>query len=132
MLSVGPLGDSFPTGAAGKPSAPIFLVRCQYCSKQRRPNEVSYYPGGVIRCWHCEEWHARAIDLLAYGTVPETCQGCNTPTRGLPDDGEGNVELYLHPKDGVYQILCRTCSDRYVRQRVDLYGATEFGSELKL
>jgi hypothetical protein len=47
-------------------------------------------------------------------------------------DRDGNVGMYLHQKDGVYQILCRSCSDHYVRQRVDLYGDTEFGDRLKL
>lgn len=40
--------------------------------------------------------------------------------------------MFLHWKDGVYQVLCRACSDRYERKRLDLYGDTVHGHLKKL
>jgi hypothetical protein len=45
---------------------------------------------------------------------------------------DGNIPMYLHPKDGIYQVLCRCCSDEYERERLDLYGDTLHGELKKL
>lgn len=67
------------------------------------------------------------------GDPPPGCQDCGVTFDALMERApDGNVGMCLHQKDGVYQILCRTCSDQYVRKRVDLYGDTLFGEKRKL
>lgn len=38
-----------------------------------------------------------------------------------------NVRMALHPKDGIWQVLCGTCSDTYEAKRRDLYADTPYG-----
>ena len=111
---------------------PVITVRCDYCSKQKAPSEFLHIAGGVAMCRDCYEWHQRALSALA-GTPPPGCQACNRTFQELEEAAPGgNVRMYVHPKDGLYQILCPRCSDRYVRKRRDLYGGTPFGREMKL
>jgi hypothetical protein len=35
--------------------------------------------------------------------------------------------MYVVPRDGIYQILCRECAARYLPKRHDLYKGTAFG-----
>lgn len=87
---------------------------------------------GVRLCWRCLEWHRKAMAMLA-GAPPPGCQECGITFAALMERSpDGNVGMYLHSKDGVYQILCGTCSHQYVRKRVDLYGDTLFGDKAKL
>ena len=78
-------------------------------------------------CWQCYEHHTKALAMLA-GHVPVECGGCQRKLAELKAmDEQGNVPMYLHLKDGVYQVLCQTCSDGYAPKRRDLYGSTEWG-----
>jgi hypothetical protein len=81
-------------------------------------------------CWHCYEWHQHALKMLA-GKPPPGCQDCGLKFADLPEIG-GDTKMYLHVKDGIYQVLCKTCSDAYILKRVDLYGHTAFGRSQKL
>jgi hypothetical protein len=107
---------------------------CHYCSRPRSPREILRIgKGGAVMCWLCWEWHLRALRMLCDGTPPPGCQECGVTFAVLRDAaGDGDIKMYLHPKDGVYQVLCRTCSDRYFPKRVDLYRPTQFGSQLKI
>jgi hypothetical protein len=111
----------------------VVAVRCHYCSKYRNPKEVMPLgTGGALMCWHCYEWHGHALLMLG-GQPPPGCQDCGISFEELRLAYKGgDVKMYLHQKDGIYQILCRRCSDQYVPKRVDLYGATEFGASLNL
>ena len=110
----------------------VVAVRCHYCSKWRPPSTVMRMSGGAIMCWHCLEWHQAALRMLA-GNPPGGCQECGVTFRQLQERAEGgDVRMYLHAKDGIYQVLCGRCSDDYVPKRVDLYGHTAFGHARKL
>ncbi len=90
--------------------------------------------GGPIMCWRCYERHQKALQILA-GNAPPGCQNekCGVTFQQLEERAAGgDVRMYLHFKDGIYQILCPTCSDQYVPKRVDLYGGTAFGHARKL
>jgi hypothetical protein len=88
--------------------------------------------GGAIMCWHCLEWHERAKALFA-GHPPPGCQVCGVSFAALCErQPDGDIRMYIHAKDRVYQVLCPACSDIYIRKRVDLYGATAFGHSRKL
>ena len=111
----------------------VFKVQCPYCSKWRSPAEIiPIGTGGAKICWHCYEWHHQALKMLA-GQPPPGCQECGVSFEALEKAAPGgNVRMYVHPKDGIYQVLCRRCSDAYTRKRVDLYGDTKFGWDRKL
>ena len=111
----------------------ILAVRCHYCSKFRSPSEVLHLgTGGAVMCWTCYEWHAKALRMLQ-GEPPPGCQVCGVTFAQLKDATPGeDVRMYVVPKDSLYQVLCKTCSDAYIRKRVDLLGDTQFGWENKL
>lgn len=113
-------------------SPAIFTVRCHYCSHPRTPTEIlKIGTGGAIMCWHCYEWHLKALKMLC-GQPPPGCQTCGVTFDELAERSSGDCCMYVHPKDGIYQVLCRACSDRYVPQRVDLYRPTKYGFLKKL
>jgi hypothetical protein len=112
--------------------APIIVtVRCHYCSRGRSLHEL--HPigtGGVLICDRCIDWHERAMGMLTRNEMPDGCQECGIPLSTLQAiHPGGNIPMSLVVKDGIYQILCRPCTDEYVRKRRDLYGPTQFGRE---
>ena len=120
------------TATAPRPrAAPGVIIgeRCHYCSKFRSPLEIRLLAGGAKICQRCYHRHELAVAQLS-GNLPPGCQGeqCNKTFDELePDPGTGNIRLYVHMKDGIYQLLCKACSDRYFPKRADLYGDTLFG-----
>lgn len=106
-------------------------MRCRLCSKARDPREFVVDPI-VGFCFVCLEWHRKALDVLA-GAIPCGCQECGTGFGELKRRAPGgDLRMYLHPKDGIYQVLCETCSDNYELKRADLYGDTPYGQAKKL
>jgi hypothetical protein len=108
----------------------VLRTRCQYCSKFRSPSEV--FPlgtGGVKICLRCLEWHRVAMRALC-GAPPPGCQDCGISFRDLKEsDSLGNLRMTVVVKDGIYQILCTTCSDAYERKRADLFRETQYGRQ---
>src|SRR5579872_7592452 len=106
----------------------VILDRCHYCSKWVSHHEmvaIGLQQGGARMCWHCYEWHQAALDLLYGGKEPLGCQECGLTTEELRRRAfGGDIQMYVHPRDGVYQVLCKKCSDAYIPKRVDLYGDT--------
>lgn len=102
--------------------------RCPYCSKFRPHSEIKPIgTGGAKICFRCVEWHDKAIRMLA-GAPPPGCQECGLKFSDLKEyDHLGNLRMWLHAKDGIYQILCTPCSDSYERKRADLFRETEYG-----
>lgn len=41
-------------------------------------------------------------------------------------NGVGDIQLVLVMKDGIYQLLCLPCADKYRPKRRDVYGGTPF------
>lgn len=108
----------------------LLKLRCRLCSKFRSPSEFVHSPITGY-CWHCYEWHQRALKMLA-GEDPPGCQECEVSFEVLRAAACGDLRMYLHPKDGIYQVLCLKCSDEYERKRLDLYGDTPHGFLKKL
>lgn len=80
-------------------------------------------------CWHCYEWHQKALLALA-GEPPPGCQDCGVTFDALKEaSGEGNVRMSVVLKDGVYAVLCVPCADAYCRKRSDLFRSTEYGRQ---
>jgi hypothetical protein len=118
-------------------AAPIMTVRCQYCGKPRNPKElIPIGTGGANICFACYEWSAKNLLALSQGGMPAGCFECRATwdeLRRRPALGDENsVKMFLHDKDGIYQLLCGTCSDAYARKRSDLYGDTLYGHLHKL
>jgi len=67
------------------------------------------------------------------GAPPPGCQDCGLKFADLKEiDAAGNLRMSLVVKDGIYQILCTTCSDSYERKRADLFRETEYGYKRKI
>jgi hypothetical protein len=114
-------------------AAPIVIaVRCSFCSKQRAPYRVHRSASGQNICDVCLEWHFHALEFLG-GAVPRGCQGCEKTWETMQaesPDVELAVGVFVVPKDGIYQMLCRACAAPYLPKRKDLYKATRFGREV--
>ena len=107
-------------------------VRCHYCSRFCNPHEVVNFGESMVRCWRCQEKHQAALEFMA-GHRPTVCCECGVTFAELAAaTAEPHVCMFVHWKDGLYQLLCSRCDARYVEQRKDLYGPTRFGLERKL
>jgi hypothetical protein len=105
---------------------------CRMCSKFRDPGDLMGAPGRGFVCKHCMEKHWIALGVLS-GDVPTGCQGCGYSLADLQNISGGvETRMYVVPKDGIYQVLCKRCCDSYVARRRDVYGATQFGRRLNL
>ena len=111
----------------------VLSLKCHYCSKFRHATDVQHWPGGVVICHHCYEWHKKALDMLAGKPPVRECQECKASFVDQADGSvDGNISLFVHQKDGIYSVLCRTCSDAYETKRADLYGDTLYGEQKRL
>ena len=110
----------------------ILTTLCPRCGKHRNPREVNSLPGGAKICWQCMENHQKALLVLA-GAIPKECQECLTPTSLIAERSTGDsVAFALVLKDGIYQVLCLPCRDRYYRLRADFFKGTAFAEKNKL
>lgn len=82
-------------------------------------------------CWVCYDWHLKALKAFS-GEPPAGCQGCGRTYDELEAMSRGgDVQFTLVPKDGIYQILCRSFCDRpYLEKRTELFKGTPFGSKV--
>ena len=113
----------------------VILERCHYCSKWVSHHDIliiGLEEGGARMCQKCYFWHRAALDLLVTGREPLGCQECGVTMAELRSRTTGDIKLDVVPKDGIYQVLCKQCSNAYVPKRVDLYGDTAFGRIRKL
>ena len=112
--------------------ARVILPKCRRCQKHRPIEE--FLAGGPIvgYCRRCYEGHNEALELLCSGTLPRGCHECGTSIADLQARPGSDLRLYIHPKDGIYQLLCKTCSDIYEQKRADLYRATPHGALRKI
>jgi len=113
-------------------AAPLAVIKrfCHYCSGQFWPHEFIHLPRGHRCCLRCWEWHGKAMALLSQGTPPPGCQECSVTFNQLQERSlDGNTRMALVKKDGIYQVLCFRCSEKYIQKRRDLYGKTIFGHE---
>ena len=107
----------------------VVAVRCNFCSKQRPAFRAHRITAAQVICDHCLEWHMHAVDFLS-GSAPAGCQDCGSTWAMLRDlSPTDEVRLYVVPKDGIYQLLCATCVQRYLPKRADLYRGTQFGKD---
>lgn len=105
----------------------LITVRCNYCSRHFAPSELTRFSSEVRICQKCRDRHEQAVDALCGKREPE-CQGCQKSLTDLASAaGADSVPMFVHHKDGIYQLLCRTCSDTYEQKRRDLYANTPYG-----
>jgi hypothetical protein len=110
----------------------IVAVRCNWCSRQLSPSDVYAFSSLQAMCKRCWEGHHHALDVLA-GNMPRACQECGLTVAELNAlSNAPTTRMYVVHKDGIYQVLCLTCTDKYCAKRADLFKGTEFGARLKL
>lgn len=114
---------------------PILGVRCHYCSHFFPASLLINFGESMVRCFQCQEKHLAALEVLA-GKPPQGCGECGLTFEVLADQqsppAETQVSMFMHWKDGMYQLLCASCDRKYVEGRKDLYGPTRFGWDRKL
>lgn len=110
----------------------VLSVKCNFCSKFRPEFRVHHLPKAQTICDYCLDWHMKALQVLG-GQTGHGCQGCNTSWEVIRDRDPQGQRLWVVPKDGIYQLLCKHCLTPYLPKRADLYTGTQFGREtLKL
>ncbi len=108
----------------------VLRVQCNFCSRFHPSFRVHKLTRAQTICDDCFDWHHKALEVLA-GAVPDSCQSCGVKTVNFVDnDPTAQTRMYLVPRDGIYQILCRNCVETYLPKRADLYRGTEFGSKV--
>src|SRR5271170_4400569 len=111
---------------------PIIGTRCHYCSRTFAAWMIVNFGESMARCFQCQEKHLAALEVLA-GKPPVGCGECGVTFEDLAARTMGdNVGMFMHWKDGMYQLLCAVCDRKYVEGRKDLYGPTRFGWQRKL
>jgi hypothetical protein len=111
----------------------VVTVKCNYCSKFRPLSRVAQLPGHAqVMCDYCVDWHFKAIEVLA-GCSGSGCQECGATWEYIMAAYPKGQRLWVIPKDGIYQLLCKRCVQPYLPKRQDLYKGTQFGNDaLKL
>lgn len=105
----------------------VLKLRCNFCSKELPVHRVHQIQHAQIICDNCLDWHNKALDFLAGGSIPG-CQVCERSWSVLRDEAKSvEVRLYVVPRDGIYQVHCAACAADYLPKRADLYQGTEFG-----
>jgi hypothetical protein len=107
--------------------------RCLITDKQVHPRDGFGFGqhGAVFYSFEGYAKHREALALLNNGECPEACHECGAdPQQSLNDQGQ--PALYLHLKDGIYQALCRKCSDLYEVKAKERYKETPYGAARKL
>lgn len=117
-------------------AAAILLTEiCPYCTHARSLHDIMPFAGTKI-CQECYQAHLEALRVFSDAKPPSECSGCHLSyaelcaRAGIREDQQATMQV--HYENGVYRILCKRCSDGYVRKRVELYGDTEFGRNLGL
>ena len=106
----------------------VIKVRCHYCSRELPAFRTHQLRAAQRICDDCLDWHNKAIEFMA-GHPPPGCQDCGMTWEFLRDSHLGvEIRMYVVPRDGIYQILCATCVQRYLPKRADLYKGTAFGA----
>jgi hypothetical protein len=116
-------------------------VRCRNCGRHVSPVECSGADERGWTCPRCIEWHLHALEFMG-GAIPKGCQSCERAwedirAEALRDAEKENAVLaeariYVVPKDGILELLCRRCVTPYIQKRKDLYRGTAFGDAMKL
>jgi hypothetical protein len=104
-------------------------VRCRMCSKFRHPRE--FIAGHIVGyCRDCFEWSNAKLRLLAEALeqgAPKSCPECNKSFDELSlSSPNGEVQMAMHRKDGIYQLVCLPCGAAYEGQRRDMFAGTPY------
>lgn len=67
------------------------------------------------------------------GEPPPGCQECGLSFADLDKRAAGgNISMSIVPKDGIYQVICELCAEKYFPKRADLLAGTDFGRQIGL
>ena len=117
------------TAAVGTPAL-VGTLKCHWCQRWRPRGTVYRLTSRQNMCDDCMDWHVHALEFLG-GAEPRGCFQCRLSWEELKARTPGNqVRLYVVPKDGVYQLLCRGCVEPYLKKNTQLFEGTKFGREI--
>lgn len=104
---------------------------CNHCNKARLPHEIA--TGDERRgylCWNCLENHWRNLADLTRDGAPRGCNECGISFERLEAIHGKKVPMVIVTKDGILQILCRPCNQKYA-PKAHVFRNTEYGRRLK-
>lgn len=93
-------------------AALLIGARCKICNRTKPFGDVRGDEGEGYTCLYCLEWHYHALKVLA-GETPRGCQVCGVTFTELRARSVNDVKMVLLIKDGIYQVLCKTCEAHY-------------------
>lgn len=113
--------------------AVVLTIACHFCSRHHFPYRTHRLQSGQLICDDCMAGHFHALDVLG-GAMPQGCQECGLSLASLAHNTpEDELRLYVVPKDGILQTLCKHCAAKYTGKRADLYHGTDYGrNQLKI
>lgn len=106
-------------------AGPILKIRCQGCSLQYPAGDLTFLPGGAVRCDKCME---KGLAEMGKFTAEHAMNCYDCGRKFTP----GDIHVSVVWKDGVWQALCERCNAVYVPKRRDLFKGTQFAKEMNL
>jgi hypothetical protein len=103
----------------------VLKIRCHTCSLSYPAGDLTFLPGGIVRCDKCLE---KTMDEMQKFMASHSmaCYECHA------NFGPGDIRVSIVWKDGIWQALCERCSQAYVPKRRDLFKGTPFAKEMNL
>lgn len=109
----------------------IIGLACSVCSKFFSGNEIIRIGESVLMCQDCYRKQTQVIE--SWADPPKECGLCRISFDDLILANPGRpVSMFPHWMDGTFAMLCKSCDEKYVLKRRDLYGATRHGWERKI
>lgn len=103
----------------------IIGKRCKLCSRYIDPRELIGDVRSGFLCWACLDRHNKSVKALSLNP-PRGCQECGVTFARLKETNP-KPRMKLHYKDGILEVLCLPCSEKYEPKRKDLYAGTQYG-----
>lgn len=100
---------------------PRARFKCRRCSQYRFIEE--FVGGGPVEGYCHECWSWNAIEIARIRGITGCCD-CQLTFERLKAIGR---RMFLVPKDGIYQILCQVCNDRWELLVKEMFKATRYG-----
>lgn len=100
--------------------------KCKRCQKFS-PAAEFVGAGHGRYCWSCYEKH-----LAVIATIQGKTECCDCQVKLIGDRPGVKLACRLVPKDGVYQLLCEPCFQRWVLLTPAMFRGTPFGKAMNL
>lgn len=115
-------------------------VYCKFCRKWKTPSHINRQSERQGSFCHDCYYKFLVWELVEFakGEPPPGCPECGRSKEELAMAAEregaldgDNVSMFMHVKDGIMQLLCKPCSDRYSATS-GMFKGTQFEHDAKL